>query len=95
MSGKQMKRKYDEDFKSEAVQLAYEIGKKMAARQLGVSYSTICRWYKELADTIDENKVPAQPMPDFETVFGRTRDELIDLIRKLEREADEKAESSV
>lgn len=39
-----MKRKYDKQFKEEAIQLSEEIGVKCAAEQLGVPYHTLSDW---------------------------------------------------
>lgn len=37
-------RKYDKEFKEEAVKLSDEVGVKQAAAQLGVSYYTLAEW---------------------------------------------------
>jgi transposase len=37
-------RKYDKEFKEEAVKLFDEVGVKQAAAQLGVSYYTLAEW---------------------------------------------------
>ena len=37
-------RKYDKEFKEEAVKLSDEVGTKQAAAQLGVAYYTLSEW---------------------------------------------------
>ena len=37
-------RKYDKEFKEEAVKLSDEVGVKQAAGQLGISYYTLAEW---------------------------------------------------
>jgi transposase len=42
-----MNRKYDKQFKEEAVRLSNEIGVKRASEQLGLSYHTLSDWRGE------------------------------------------------
>lgn len=45
-----MKKKYDKQFKEEAVGLPNEIGVKKAAEQLGVPYHTLSDWRSKKRD---------------------------------------------
>jgi len=40
-------RKYDKEFKEEAVKLSDEVGTKQAAAQLGVAYYTLSEWRRK------------------------------------------------
>ena len=53
--GKAMKR-YDENFKIEALKLSDEIGVKKACEQLNVNYGTLAGWRKQRAKKNKEGK---------------------------------------
>ena len=40
-------RKYDKEFREEAVKLSDEVGIKQAAAQLGVAYYTLSQWHQK------------------------------------------------
>ena len=53
MSTKEKRRKYDRDFKLEAVRLSHEPGRSVSgvARNLGISANVLHRWRGQLADS--------------------------------------------
>ena len=52
MSTKEKRRKYDREFKLEAVRLSHEPGRSVSgvARNLGISANVLHRWRRQLAD---------------------------------------------
>lgn len=53
VSSKEKRRKYDRDFKLEAVRLSHEPGRSVSgvARNLGISANVLHRWRGQLADS--------------------------------------------
>ncbi len=54
-------KKYEEEFKKEAVKLAREIGINKAAEQLGVAKSTMSTWCSKPASDNNSNDAPLTP----------------------------------
>jgi len=50
-------RKYDKEFKEEAVKLSDEIGVKQAAAQLGIPYYSLAEW-RQKRKVFSENSTP-------------------------------------
>ena len=64
---KNKKRKYNLEFKQQAVRLAQEIGTTKAASQLGVSMSTLHSWKEtSLKEEVNEKKSDSKSKPALE-----------------------------
>ena len=65
---------YSAEFRSQAIELAKEIGTKEASKQLGVSYPTINRW--QAASQQSESSVKNSTMNNLEKENRRLKKEL-------------------
>ena len=61
---KPKKKVYSEDFKKEAVKLAYKVGVTKAAEELGVSTSSLYSWKKISAEKSLAKKLSSAPIQD-------------------------------
>ena len=81
MLAKEKRRKYDREFKLEAVRLSYERGRSVSrvARNLGISANVLHRWRGQLADS-GEGAFPGKGhMTPEQEELRRLRRELADV----------------
>ena len=75
-------KRYDKQFKEEAVRLAHEIGTRRAAEQLGISYHTLTSWRRSKQE--HGNTAFVGSGHSYRTTAGLTPRE-----QELQREVDE------
>ena len=73
--GKAMKR-YDQNFKTEALKLSDDIGVKKACEQLNVNYGTLAGWRKQ---RVKKNKKEKNADGDIQKENSRLRKEIAEL----------------
>lgn len=83
------RRRYTDDFKSQAVALAESIGPARAARQLDMSAKTLANWLGAARSGKPLSSPSRQPISDIESELARLRAENATL--KMEREILKKA----
>ena len=83
------RRRYTDDFKSQAVALAESIGPARAARQLDMSAKTLANWLGAAQSGKPFSSPSRQPISDVESELARLRAENATL--KMEREILKKA----
>lgn len=86
-------RKYDKEYKVEAVKLAKEIGQKKASEELGIPIGTLYGWVKQAANgSLDMGK--GNQTPDEAMNLAQEVQSLRKQIKKLERENKRLAEEN-
>lgn len=63
---KKLRRRYDEDFKKEAVRLSKEKGLKTTAQDLGICEPTLSRWRKRY---LDPKSSPSDTAPSYDELL--------------------------
>jgi len=83
------RRRYTDDFKSQAVDLAESAGRTPAARQLGISIKTLDNWIRLARDGKPWSSAERKPVSEQESELARLRAENAEL--RMEREILKKA----
>lgn len=83
------RRRYTDDFKSQAVDLAESMGRTPAARQLGISIKTLDNWIGLARDGKPWSSPERKPVSELESELARLRAENAEL--RMEREILKKA----
>jgi len=83
------RRRYDAQFKLQAVDLGKEIGIPKAAQDLGISEGNLRNWTKAVADRGRQAFAPASQRTDIDAELKRLREE--NRILKMERDILKKA----
>ncbi|WP_067649211.1 transposase [Dokdonella koreensis] len=83
------RRRYTDDFKTQAVALAESVGRSEAARQLDISVKTLGNWLDASRAGRQLSSPSRQPVSDLESELTRLRAENATL--KMEREILKKA----